>query len=58
MYPDNAFYEFYPSDIVEEVLRENLTASMEEKHRLMQERFDARKRPTPSMAELADALGL
>lgn len=58
MYPDNAFYEFYPADIVDEVKREHPKASVGEKNRLMRELWDAKKRPTPSMAELADALGL
>lgn len=57
MYPDSAFYEFYPPDIVEKILREHPDASIEEKNRLMQTEWDATK-SQPSMAELADDFGL
>lgn len=36
MYPDNAYSEFYPAEIVEKVYRENPKASRKQLHTLMQ----------------------
>ena len=45
MYPDDAFYEFYPPEIVDRIFREHPGATMERLHGLMQVEWDA-KRPT------------
>lgn len=58
MYPDNAYYEFYPAEIVDEILRKNPGASVEQLNNLMQAKWDAVKPKQKSMAELADELGL
>jgi hypothetical protein len=59
MYPDNAYYEFYPADIVDKILAEHPDATVERKNRLMQALWDTDPRNyRPSMAELADDLGL
>ena len=64
MYPDNAYYEFYPAEIVDKILREHLSASVERLNCLMQAEWDAVRPPQGyrnarmSMAELADELGL
>jgi len=58
MYPDNAYYEFYPAEIVGKVLREHPGATVERLNRLMQAEWDAIKPAPKSMAELADELGL
>lgn len=44
MYPDYAFYEFYPAEIVDEVLETNPGIDRERLHELMQEKWDAIKR--------------
>lgn len=58
MYPDSAYYEFYPAEIVDEVLRENPGASVEQLNVLMQAKWDIVKPRRREMAELADELGL
>lgn len=63
MYPDWAFGEFYPNEIVKKVLRENPRASIEQLHGLMQAEWDAVKpkhdaNHVMSMAELAEELRL
>jgi hypothetical protein len=57
MYSDNAWYEYYPAEIVDKVFREHPDATAEQKHRLMQAEWDSRRPPQQSMAELADAMG-
>jgi hypothetical protein len=39
MYPDNAYPEFYPMNIVEKVFKEWPSASVKEKHILMQQEW-------------------
>lgn len=58
MNPDY-YYECYPAEIVDKVIRENPGATMEQLHSLIQAEWDARKCNIrrPSMAELADAMG-
>ena len=58
MYPDDAFYEFYPTEIVDKILREHPHATVEHLNRLMQTEWNAIKPKQKSMAELADELGL
>ena len=60
MYPDNAFYEFYPQEIVDEILLKHPGVTMERLHSLMQAQWDAKRRTQTrkSVAELADELGL
>ncbi len=59
MYPDNAYFEFYPADIVDRILLERPDASVEQLNQLMQAEWDIDVRNRPrSMAELADILGL
>lgn len=43
MYPDYAFYEFYPEEIVERVLREHPDATVRQLNCLMQEEWDIEK---------------
>ncbi len=58
MYPDNAYYEFYPAETVDKILREHPTATVEQLNYLMQKEWDTAKPVPKSMAELADKLGL
>ncbi len=58
MYPDWAFWEFYPAEIVEKVLRENPDATVKQLNCLMRAEWDAVNSKRISMAELADELGL
>ena len=58
MYPDNAYYEFYPAKIVNKILRENPNASVEQLNQLMQAEWDAVKPEQKTVAQLADELGL
>ena len=58
MYLDNAYCEFYPTEIVDKILREYPDASVEQKNQLMQAEWDAIKPESKSMARLADELGL
>lgn len=60
MYPDNAYYEFYPAEIVDRILAEHPDATVEHLNNLMQAEFDALKAKHPrfSMAECMDALGM
>ena len=64
MYPDDAFGEFYPQEIITKVLCEHPGASVEQLNNYMQAEWDAVRPPEnyrnarKSMAELADELGL
>lgn len=57
MYPDNAFYEFYPAEIVDKVISENPGVTVERLHQLMQAEFEKAKRAEPWKYELAEYLG-
>ena len=39
MYPDNAYSEFYPAEVVEKIWAEYPNASVAEKHVLMQQEW-------------------
>lgn len=55
MYPDNACAEFYPTEIVDKVLREHPGASVERLNFLMQREWDAAKREPMSTTQLTDS---
>jgi len=58
MYPNSAYYEFYPAEIVDKILREYPNATVEQKNDLMQAEWDAVRAIGRAMSELADDLGL
>lgn len=58
MYPDYAYYEFYPAEIVDQILREHPDATVERLNSLMQAEWGAKKPRQKSMAELADNFGM